>query len=138
MTEFETMLDEVYDLLENNKKKKLDIKIPEPILIKNGKKILWKNVKDYLKIVKRLPNHFLLFLNNELSNCVSWISDSKSDGLIFQTKITSHSIIELMKKYLIEYVICKSCYSNETELYKDKDIRKYKFKCNFCYQEIYL
>jgi translation initiation factor 2 subunit 2 len=138
MTEFEIMLDEAYNLLENNKTNNLDIKIPEPILIKNGNKILWKNVKEYLKIVKKPPDHFLLFLNNELSNCVSWISDSKSDGLIFQTKIISSSIIKLMKKYLIEYVICKSCHSNDTELIKDKNIRKYKFKCNFCFQEIYL
>ena len=131
MTAFETMLDNIYsklDLKNNN----YQLILPDPILIKNGTKTIWKNIKEYLRIVNRSPDHFLSFLNYETSSTVTFLTESKSDGCIFQNKIKKDLICDLMKKYINEYYICKSCKSINTLIIKDKKIRKYTFICNDC------
>ena len=135
MESFENMLDNVYsNMVQYNES--LNITLQEPEIIKSGHNYIWKNVKEYLKITKRPPNHFLSFLTSETTSKVNWITESKSDGIIFnQKKITSVILINLMKKYLKEAVICKSCKSMNTYIEKDKNVRKYNFVCLNCNNE---
>lgn len=135
---FEEMLDQVYELLDENIKEKIDLQIPEPVLIRSGNNNIWKNIKEFLKITNKPPDHLMHFLNVELSNVVTWISDKKSDGVIIKEKIKPEKIINLMKKYIVEYVICKSCKTNNIEITKDNKIRTYLLKCNNCFQETFL
>ena len=132
MSEFNSMLDEVYTIINESKENISGIRLPEIIFINNGTKVIWKNVKDFLRLVKRNPTHLLNFLNVELLNKVNWISESKSDGLNFRFKIKKEVLSSLLIKYVKEYVICKSCKSLNTNIEKDKEIRKYIFKCNNC------
>jgi translation initiation factor 2 subunit 2 len=128
---FEEMLDILLNKIDK-KQNKINITLPDPILIKSGNNIIWKNIKDYLKIVKRPPIHFMNFLNYELSCLINWISDSKSDGCIIHQKIKSNTIIDLMKKYIKEYVLCKSCQSINSIITKNKTLKKYNFICYDC------
>jgi len=132
---FENMLDNIYEeiiFLTKNKDQFTKNKFPEFILIKNGNKIIWKNIKEFLIIMNRQPTHFFDFLNFETSNKVLWVSESKSDGLNFNFKITSKILKELLNKYLNECVYCKFCKSSNTCINKNKDIRKYNLICNEC------
>jgi translation initiation factor 2 subunit 2 len=107
--------------------------------IKNGNNVIWKNVKEFLKISKRPPDHFLAFLRKESIYTINWHSESKSTGLTFnQKKIKNDFLIEKMKTYLNDYVICKSCKSINTYIEKDKQIRKYNFICVNCNNEYYI
>lgn len=138
MESFEEMLVELYNNLDQNNDI-FKISLPEPIIIKNGSNIIWKNVKDFLRITKRPPDHFLNFLRKEGNVVINWISESKSDGLIFsQKKIRSDFLIDQMKLYLKEYVICKSCKSINTYIEKDKQIRKYNFICKNCDNQYFI
>jgi len=138
MESFDEMLINLYENLNNNKET-LNIVLPNPNLIKNGTTFIWKNVKEYLKIVKRPPDHFLNFLRNELNIQINWITNSKSDGLILDhKKIKTDAVINAMKIYLKEYVICKSCISSNTFIQKDKNLRKYNFTCLNCNNEYYI
>jgi translation initiation factor 2 subunit 2 len=128
---FEEMLDVLLNKIEK-KQQNVNIVLPNPILIKSGNNMIWKNIKDYLKIVKRHPDHFINFLNYELSCLINWISESKSDGCIIHLKVKNNTIVDLMKKYIREYVICKSCQSSNTKIDKDKVLRKHIFTCNDC------
>jgi translation initiation factor 2 beta subunit (eIF-2beta)/eIF-5 len=115
------------------------ISLPDPVIIKNGSNIIWKNVKEFLRITRRPPDHFVNFLRKE-SNCViNWISESKSDGLTFsQKKLKSDFLIDHMKIYLKEYVICKSCKSINTYIERDKNLRKYNFICINCNNQYFI
>lgn len=138
MESFENMLDKVYDNLDQNNEI-LSVVLPEPQLIKNGHNIIWKNVKDYLRITNRPPDHFINYLNKSCNCQANWLTDSKSDGLIFnQKKIKVSDVIEYMKTYLKDYVICKSCKSYQTQIVKDQTIRKYNFICLNCKNEYYI
>ena len=112
---------------------------PLILFIKNVNNIIWKNVKEFLKISKRPPDHFLGFLRKESIYTINWQSESKSDGLILnQKKIKNDFLIDKMKIYLKDYVICKSCKSINTYIEKDKQLRKYNFICVNCNNEYYI
>ena len=50
MESFEEMLIDLYNNLDQNNDV-FKISLPEPIIIKNGNNIIWKNVKDFLAII---------------------------------------------------------------------------------------
>ena len=54
--EFETMIDNVYNELGENEV--CSLIIPPPIIEKSTTKINWKNIKDFLKILKLHRNIF--------------------------------------------------------------------------------
>jgi translation initiation factor 2 subunit 2 len=137
MESFQEMFDNLYDNLHINSTN-VQFKLPIPILIKNGSNYLWKNPKEFLKLVKRPPDHFVGFLAHQLNCNINWITESKSDGLIITKKIDDNTIILMMKNYLKDYIFCKSCKSNNTYITKDKEIRKYHFICLNCSYNIYL
>jgi translation initiation factor 2 subunit 2 len=138
MESFEEMLIDLYNNLDQSNDV-FKISLPEPIIIKNGNNIIWKNVKDFLRITKRPPDHFLIFLRKEGNVVINWISDSKSDGLTFsQKKLRSDFLVDQMKTYLKEYVICKSCKSINTYIERDKQIRKYNFICKNCDNQYFI
>ena len=138
MESFDEMLIELYNNLDQNNEA-FRISLPEPIIIKNGSSIIWKNIKDFLRITKRPPDHFLTFLRNEGNVVINWISDSKSDGVTFSQKKLKHEfLIDQMKLYLKEYVICRSCRSINTYIERDKQIRKYNFICKNCDNQYFI
>jgi len=138
MESFEQMLIDLYNNLDQSNDV-FKISLPDPIIIKNGNNIIWKNVKDFLRITKRPPDHFLIFLRKEGNVVINWISDSKSDGLTFsQKKLRSDFLVDQMKTYLKEYVICKSCKSINTYIERDKQIRKYNFICKNCDNQYFI
>jgi translation initiation factor 2 subunit 2 len=134
METFEEMLDNLYANIEC-KKNNLKIVLPEPILIKNGKKTIWKNVTNYLKLFNREPNHFINFINTETSTNINWLTDKIIDGCIFTNKTSKDLVYEIMKKYIKEQILCKSCQSIDTYLEKNKELRKYNLICNSCKNE---
>ena len=127
---FESMLDSVYkDLEKTFVNKKLVVAKPEIII--SSTNTYWKNIKKILKQINRDPDHFLIYLNNEINN-VNWLTNSKSDGLVIIGKYKKDKINNLLKKYITTYVICSSCNTSYSYLIKDKTIKKYKFICNNC------
>lgn len=134
MESFDEMLDNLYSNLEF-KNNSIKIILPDPILIKSGQKTVWKNIKDYLKLFDRDPDHFIDYINNETTNKIFWLTESKSDGCIFQSKTKKDYVFELMKKYIKDKVLCKNCYTINTKLKKIKELRKYQLSCTKCKSE---
>lgn len=127
---FEQRLDEVYEKLGTKKSKK--IIIPKPELEKGPTKIHWKNVKQLLRKIKRPPDHFITFLNNEIGDKASWKTASKSDGILLMGRFRQEDINRYIKKYLDKYVSCPICHGINTSIKKDINLRKYKLRCKEC------
>lgn len=132
--DFNTLLDEVYEQLGTNKKE--TIILPNIILEKDTTRVIWKNIKEFLKIRDISANHFYNFISYKIKDNINWVSDHKSDGLIIHNKkISDEDIKDVMKKYVKEYLICKICNKSDTTMEKDKSIRANKIKCNNCKSE---
>jgi translation initiation factor 2 beta subunit (eIF-2beta)/eIF-5 len=137
--EFNTMLDDVYNEL--GLQVHINPNLPE-IDLENEKgknRLRWKNIKEFLKITRTPPDHLFDFLRYQIDKNIDigWYSDSVSDGLIIHDvkKINKTIIFSLMKKYLIDFVICKICRKMNTHISKDITIRKWQIKCSDCNSE---
>ena len=129
---FEDMVNNAYMLLNTNNNKEFLI-LPQIKIDIEPTRIHWKNVKEYLVLIKRNPMHFMQFLKlNFLGKSIDWTSESISTGLfIHGKKIKENDIKNIMIKYINEYVICNDCKKSNTSLMKS-DLKKYLFKCNEC------
>jgi translation initiation factor 2 beta subunit (eIF-2beta)/eIF-5 len=135
--DFNLMIDEAYFKL--NELIDISITINEKLILPKieteicSTKLYWKNIIEYLDILNRSPEHFMLFLKNELCDKeINWYSGNKLDGIIIHGKYQKNSnIVDLIKKYINAYVICTSCKKMNTELIKIT-LKKHNFKCLSC------
>jgi translation initiation factor 2 beta subunit (eIF-2beta)/eIF-5 len=129
---FNLLVDEVYDKICKKNDNNILI-LPNLIYESYTTKIIWKNVTEYLNIINRDVDHFLMFLKFELhGKIISWYSNNKDEGIIFHHIKKRKEINELSIKYVNNYVICNSCNKYNTLLQKNKDIKKYEFICLEC------
>ena len=129
--DFEQRLEEAYSLL--NTDEILDkLVLPIPKIQVTTTNTNWSNVKDFLKKIKRPPDHFINFLSIQLDTDVNKRSDKLSDGLIIIGKHKLLKISPLIEKYMNEYVICNSCGSYQSKISKDEKTRKWVFNCKNC------
>jgi translation initiation factor 2 beta subunit (eIF-2beta)/eIF-5 len=128
---FDSMVNESYQLLEVYSEDKLVLPKLETEI--NMSRLYWKNIMEYLNVLNRSPDHFYIFLKNELcNNEINWYSGNKDDGILIRGKNKKNTeIIELIKKYINKYVICSCCKKINTELNKITS-KKYEFKCLCC------
>ena len=134
MKSFNKMVDEVYLLMEINKKKK--IILPNYGVEIETNRLYWKNVNTFLTLCNRNDNYdnFLHFLQYELNNKdINWLSaQSIENGLIIHQKYPKlKNLREVVNKYVEHYVICSSCNSSNTVLNKFLS-KKFQFICLEC------
>lgn len=129
--DFNTMLDDVYTQLGTNKSETMIL--PTPELDKGTTRVIWKNIKVFLKLTNTPPEHLFNFIEYHSHKKLTWFSESVSDGLIVHDKrFATIDVINIMKKYVEEFVICRICKKSNTCMMKDIELRKYKIKCNEC------
>ncbi len=129
---FIDMVNKAYQTLEQESKG--DTLILPTIVTEIGTtRLHWKNVKDYLRVVRRHPDHFMDFLKDQLpGKDVNWYSGSKSDGLIIHGKYQKQAeVSELAIKYVKTFVVCSSCGSADTSLTKQSS-KSHEFECQSC------
>jgi translation initiation factor 2 beta subunit (eIF-2beta)/eIF-5 len=131
MQTFNEMLDDVYSQLGTFKSDTFIL--PKPELIKDTTRVIWKNIKTFLKRTHTPPEHLEKFISQETGKKINWFSDSISDGIIIhERRIYENDIINLMKKYVDVYVLCNICKNSQTEMHRNIEIKKYYIKCNHC------
>jgi len=129
---FEEMTNEAYQLLNPSDSGNLLI-LPEIELEIATTRLHWKNVKAYLQVIRRHPDHFMDFLKHELpTKELNWFSGSKSDGLIIQGKKQKKAeITDLARKFVNICVVCSTCKKPNTEMNKISS-KYYEINCLDC------
>ncbi len=131
-TDFVTLVNNAYLILDQQSRGE-NLILPEVIVEIGTTRLHWKNVKDFLKVIKRHPDHFMEWFKSELPGQeINWFSGSKSDGLIIHGKRQKKSdIIEMIFKYVNTYVICPSCKRADTKMTKIGH-KQNEFECLDC------
>jgi len=128
---FDEMLEDVYKQIGTNKQD--IVKLPPVSIKKETTQIVWKNVNLFLELTKTKPDHLFEFIKTNTKNDIMWFSGFVSDGLIIKNKFMKEKeITNLMIKYITDFVLCKICKKTDTEMFKDKDIKMMRIKCNGC------
>ncbi|SGY13639.1 BQ5605_C010g05925 [Microbotryum silenes-dioicae] len=105
--------------------------IPPPQLFREGnKRSIFANVADICKRMHRQPEHVIQFLFAELG------TNGSVDGagrLVIKGRFQQKQIENVLRRYILEYVTCKTCKSPDTVLTKRE--RLFFIKCESCNSE---
>ncbi|KAK6851087.1 translation initiation factor 2 subunit 2 [Apiospora arundinis] len=104
-------------------------KIPPPQCMREGnKKTIFGNLPDICKRMKRSEEHVTSYLFAELGTSGS---TAGAGQLVIKGRFQQKQIENVLRKYIIEYVTCKTCRSADTELNKGEN-RLYFINCHHC------
>ncbi|KAI1826066.1 domain found in IF2B/IF5-domain-containing protein [Xylaria intraflava] len=104
-------------------------KIPPPQCLREGnKKTIFANIEDITKRMKRSSEHVTAYLFTELGTTGS-VDGSKR--LVIKGRFQQKQLESMLRKYIIEYVTCRTCKSPDTTLEKGEN-RLYFMTCNSC------
>lgn len=102
-------------------------KIPPPSMIRDGKKSIFANIKEISDRMHRPTEHVIQFLFAELGTSGSV---DGSQRLVIKGRYMQKQLETVLRKYITEYVSCKTCKSINTKLSKENRI--YFLECNSC------
>ncbi|KAF2114621.1 domain found in IF2B/IF5-domain-containing protein [Lophiotrema nucula] len=104
-------------------------KIPPPQCLREGnKKTIFANIAEICKRMKRTDEHVTQFLFAELGTSGS-VDGSRR--LVIKGRFQQKQIENVLRRYIVEYVTCKTCRSPDTELSKGEN-RLHFVTCNSC------
>ncbi|KAF2275422.1 uncharacterized protein EI97DRAFT_434262 [Westerdykella ornata] len=104
-------------------------KIPPPQCLREGnKKTIFANIAEIAKRMKRSDEHVTQFLFAELGTSGS-VDGSRR--LVIKGRFQQKQIENVLRRYIMEYVTCKTCRSPDTDLNKGEN-RLYFVTCNSC------
>ncbi|PHZ11462.1 translation initiation factor eIF2 subunit beta [Rhizopus microsporus ATCC 52813] len=129
---YEELLDRVFNILKQNnpelagEKKKYTI-VPPSIHREGNKKTIFANVSEISKRLHRPAEHVIQFLFAELGTTGSV---DGAQRLIIKGRFQQKQIENVLRRYIVEYVTCKTCKSPNTIMTKDN--RLYFVTCEHC------
>ncbi|KAK9465995.1 domain found in IF2B/IF5-domain-containing protein [Lipomyces arxii] len=103
-------------------------KIPPPSVMREGnKKTIFANLKDISDRMKRPYEHVMQFLFAELGTSGSVDGNAR---LVIKGRFQQKQLENVLRRYIMEYVTCKTCKSINTYLAKEN--RLYFLVCESC------
>lgn len=105
-------------------------RIPPPVCQREGsKKTLFANVQEIATVLQRNPEHLIQFLFAELGTSGSIDGEKR---LVLKGKFQPKQMESVLRRYIIEYVTCKTCKSMNTELKRESANRLHFLSCKAC------
>jgi translation initiation factor 2 subunit 2 len=128
---FHSLLDNLYSNLDNKTEQSLVLE--KLILCSESKRTLWKNIYVISKNINRNIDDFIKYISDELRVSYCWQDHTdKRKGVLFAAKIHNKDLCFIIKKYISEYVKCKSCNNTNTILSKKDKDRFSMLECQHC------
>ncbi|KAF9428147.1 hypothetical protein BGZ76_002036 [Entomortierella beljakovae] len=129
---YQELLTRVFKILKQNnpelagEKKRYTI-VPPSVMRDGNKKTVFANVADICKRMHRQPEHVIQFLFAELGTSGSI---DGSQRLVIKGRFQQKQIEAVLRRYIVEYVTCKTCKSPDTMLTKEN--RLFFLQCEAC------
>ncbi|OUM52896.1 hypothetical protein BVG19_g2129 [[Candida] boidinii] len=132
---YEKLLSRFFNILRENNPElagsaSSKLKVPPPVCQREGnKKTMFANIQEIATVLQRNPEHIIQFLFAELGTSGS-IDGQKR--LIMRGRFQPKHIENVLRRYIGEYVICKTCKSMNTELKRESANRLHFLVCKAC------
>ncbi|ORX90564.1 hypothetical protein K493DRAFT_58170 [Basidiobolus meristosporus CBS 931.73] len=129
---YQELLGRIVNILRQNNPELISEKrrytmVPPSIHRDGSKKTSFTNITDICKRMHRQPEHLIQFLFAELG------TSGSVDGqgsLIIKGRFQQKQIENVLRRYIVEYVTCKTCKSPDTILTKEN--RLFFLQCEAC------
>ncbi len=114
---YEQMLHRVFELVgeKSDDKRSKRVPLPEAFLVGTSR-TLWSNFPAIVKALNRNPQHLLTFVIVELGTTANL---DGSGRVVIRGRFMPKQLESLLKRYIAEYVVCKTCNSRDTILKKE-------------------
>lgn len=133
---YEDLLSRFFNILKENNpelagaRSGSKFRIPPPICQREGsKKTLFANVQEIATVLQRNPEHLIQYLFAELGTSGSIDGEKR---LVLRGKFQPKQMESVLRRYIIEYVTCKTCKSMNTVLKRESANRLHFLSCNAC------
>lgn len=133
---YEELLSRFFSILKQNNpelagdRKGPKFRIPPPVCQREGsKKTLFANVQEISSVLQRNPEHLIQFLFAELGTSGSIDGEKR---LVLKGKFQPKQMESVLRRYIVEYVSCKTCKSMNTELKRESANRLHFLSCKAC------
>jgi len=126
LTRIFKILDENNPELVRTKRSKIIIK-PPTVFREGTKKTVWANFADICNSMNRQQDHMLAYALAELGTSISVDGNNR---LVIKGRFNPKQIENVIKHYISDYVMCRTCRSHETNLKKEN--RLYFVQCVSC------
>ncbi|CAR31014.1 hypothetical protein ZYGR_0P03200 [Zygosaccharomyces rouxii] len=129
------LLSRFFDILRTNNpelagdKSGPKFRIPPPVCLRDGKKTIFSNIQDISEKLQRSPEHLIQYLFAELGTSGSVDGQKR---LVIKGKFQPKQMENVLRRYILEYVTCKTCKSINTELKKEQSNRLFFLVCKSC------
>lgn len=129
---YRELLSRVFGILRTNnpdlagEKRKFTI-VPPQVIREGSKKTAFSNIADLARRMRRPLEHLTAFILTELGTIGS--SDA-AQRLIIKGRFQQLQIENVLRRYIVEYVTCKTCRSPDTILVKEN--RLFFMQCESC------
>jgi translation initiation factor 2 subunit 2 len=84
-------------------------------LREGNKKTIFANIAEICKRMKRTQEHVTQFLFAELGTSGSVAGSPGTPSLVIKGRFQQKQIENVLRRYIVEYVTCKTCRSPDTE-----------------------
>lgn len=132
---YDELLSRFFNILKQNnpelagEKSSTKFRIPPPVCQRDGKKTIFVNIEEICEKLQRSTDHLIQYLYAELGTSGS-IDGQKR--LIIKGKFVGKQMENVLRRYILEYVTCKTCKSINTELKKEQSNRLFFLVCKSC------
>lgn len=133
---YDDLLSRFFQILKKNnpelagERSGIKFRIPPPICQREGnKKTAFANVQEISEKLQRSPEHLISYLFAELGTSGSVDGQKR---LIIKGRFQPKQLENVLRRYIIEYVTCKTCKSINTQLKKESSNRLFFLVCNSC------
>lgn len=111
-----------------SRKKKVTLQLPQ-VAREGTKKTVFLNFGAICKSIHRQQDHLLAYMSAELGTTGNI---QEGGRLVIKGRFGAEGIANVLKRYMLEYVICTSCRSSDTVLMRDANTRLYFVSCESC------
>eukprot|EP00033_Pygsuia_biforma_P001213 GCRY01001376.1.p1 GENE.GCRY01001376.1~~GCRY01001376.1.p1 ORF type:complete len:637 (-),score=140.53 GCRY01001376.1:48-1868(-) len=129
---YEELLKRIYDTIydrnpELRGERKRAVMKPPHVVREGTKKTVWVNFPEMCKTMNRNQEHVLAFCLAELGTSGS---QDGNGSIVIRGRFNPKQIENIVRRYIVEYVTCRTCKSPDTAL--EKQNRLLFVKCNHC------
>lgn len=111
-----------------SRRKKVTLQLPQ-VAREGTKKTVFLNFGAICKSIHRQQDHLLAYICAELGTNGNI---QEAGRLVIKGRFGAEGIANVLKRYMLEYVICTSCRSSDTVLMRDANTRLYFVSCESC------
>lgn len=104
-------------------------RIPPPICQRDGKKTIFANIQEISEKLQRSTEHLIQYLFAEFGTSGSVDGQKR---LVIKGKFQPKQMENVLRRYILEYVTCKTCKSINTDLKKEQSNRLLFLVCKSC------